>query len=338
MNARTLFDQLMAGGHAAVCALIDESPAETPYYDFKEKGRPGKGEENEPRHALMKADRGNYAKSLSGFGNAGGGVIIWGIGEKGKGETRKLHARPLPNVNGFCETLYRALPQAVVPLIEGVLNEPIYVDDDETGDSGYILTWVPQSDRMLHRAEFHLKQYYRRIGDSMICLDHHSIEDAFGLRLRPQMDVENISFAQHRISPSVLYNLQLTLTNEGRAIAQHFGVDLEFPADLRPQTPRLDGVMAMPGEPASAFIEEGNAVWLVKLRKPATAPPVYPGETVQILSSPYADHYVRDRMTEEFVREFHLSTVRYRVYCENARMVQGSVPFASLYDSTRFGT
>ena len=73
-RAADLFDQLTQGGAARVQEMIANSEAEELFLDFKRSADNGGGVR------LNDRDRMTLAKSISGFGNSEGGVVIWGVG------------------------------------------------------------------------------------------------------------------------------------------------------------------------------------------------------------------------------------------------------------------
>ena len=71
-RAADLFDQLTQGGVTRVQEMIANSEAEELFLDFKRSADNGSGVR------LNNHDRANLAKSISGFGNSEGGVVVWG--------------------------------------------------------------------------------------------------------------------------------------------------------------------------------------------------------------------------------------------------------------------
>lgn len=57
------------------------------------------------------------------------------------------------------------------------------------GDSGIVLTLVPESLRGPHMAKLGEDRYYKRSGDSVYRMEHFDLEDMFGRRARPDLTV-----------------------------------------------------------------------------------------------------------------------------------------------------
>src|SRR4051794_39425438 len=83
-----LFDQLKGGDETGLEELCTRKAEEGLHLEFKSKGDPS-------TTGLEKTDRKNWGKCLSGFSNADGGVVIWGI-KTGKGAEREFADAPDP--------------------------------------------------------------------------------------------------------------------------------------------------------------------------------------------------------------------------------------------------
>jgi hypothetical protein len=162
-------------------SFIRVGQEESLFLDFKEKSRPD-------RVGLDKDDRRNYAKAISGFSNASGGVVVWGVRAKKESEDAPdvaIELYPISALTHFVTRLNELTSQAVIPLNTGVLNEKIPLDGQE--DRGYALTYVPSSDLPPHRALLGVGQYYTRAGDSFVPMEHYMLSEAFGRRQRPKL-------------------------------------------------------------------------------------------------------------------------------------------------------
>lgn len=107
--------------------------------------------------------------------------------------------------------------QCAVPLIDGVKHKKL-----ETGkDKGFAVTLVPESDSGPHMAKAGLNRYYKRSGDSFYMMEHFDIEDMFGRRKKPKLDL-NIHFNSALIIGGTHYRLKVILgiKNNGRGSAK----------------------------------------------------------------------------------------------------------------------
>lgn len=179
------------------------------YRDFKAKEHPGKPD-------LSLDDRKNFSKLLSAFANSDGGVIFWGVRTQTvEGRDIASELQPLANPAEFAARLIKLVPNATQPVIDGVQIEVI--PSGEVG-SGYVKCLVPSSERAPHRAMQAEREYYGRTTDQTYRLEHYQLEDMFGRRLRPLLVV-----VPEIVQESAIWNVRLSLRNEGRASASHAG-------------------------------------------------------------------------------------------------------------------
>ena len=69
-NANLIFEKIINQGYNAIKKMIDEPQVENLWLDFKQKS------DTDGSAKLSESDKGNFAKALSGFANAAGGVLI----------------------------------------------------------------------------------------------------------------------------------------------------------------------------------------------------------------------------------------------------------------------
>jgi Schlafen, AlbA_2 len=222
-----------------------------------------------PLGGKVRDDRGNFARALSGFANSSGGVLIWGIDAR-RGREHQEVAIPAPEA--FVQELETWLPVAVTRAVDGVEN---FVIDADRG-TGFVVSYVPESPSAPHRAEFGLRQYFRRVGDSFKSMEHYELEDMFGRRQRPVLDLQ-VSFLKESITPDVhRYRLQVRVANRGRAMALHYKVDVEFPAEIldSPAAHALGDFRLTDDQAAPGFV-------ILSARNDVLGP-LFPGETVQL--------------------------------------------------------
>ena len=326
-----LFDHLRDSGYEAVQKLIAGNPLETPYFDFKSKGNPPCSEQYEEAWTPYPSDKRNYAKGLSGFANGAGGVLIWGIGEKGSGPNRQLTNAPIHQAKAFAEALNHELPNAVSPAVDGVQNELVYVNDDPSQRKGYVLTLVPMSDKMPHRAEYDLHRYYRRVGDNMVELDHYMLAEAFGTRQQPSLSITRLYGYDPFVDSSqsvIRYALVMEVTNEGRASALHYGVDLILPEPIGVQDART------PSNATTAYTREGDST-VLRFRNSPGHTPLFPGDVTSVW--PHAGGHVYLRVRPKDDQPCHRYDVGYRIYADGMQSRDGTLPIR-LYKEKPDGT
>jgi hypothetical protein len=202
--------------HDATAAVlkgwVDESRQEDLHLDFKLLAQEDIGRD----------DRRNFAKALSAFANSDGGLIVWGIDCR-KGPTGADVASsllPIGNVRAVLSRLTSLTGDATSPVVPGVQHRIVY----ETTDTGYVLTWVPPSERGPHMAMLGEGRYFKRSGDRFYQLEHFDLEDMFGRRARPDLQVvvtpmsDGASSGMHGRSADL--KAVVSLLNRGRGVAK----------------------------------------------------------------------------------------------------------------------
>jgi Putative DNA-binding domain len=178
-----LFEQLAQEGEAGIKRLITQRVQENVELEFKGKSNPGNSE-------LTKDDRRNLGITLSALSNSMGGLLIWGV-VAAKNEDKidcESEPQPICQIERFKNEIERAISQAISPKHDGIRVS--LIESSETAGSGYLVIHVERSERRPHRCEFGEKQYFKRIGDSSIAMEHYDIEDSFKRIVVPSLDVE----------------------------------------------------------------------------------------------------------------------------------------------------
>lgn len=155
--------------------MIAQQQEETLHLDFKTVGK---------EDLSVRDDRRNLARSVSGFANSDGGLIIWGVvaRKRADGADCATAAQPLQNAKLFVSRLNDLTGDAVSPLVDGVEHRIL---TSRTG--GFAATLVPASDRGPHMALLGEHQYYKRSGSSFYPMEHFDIADMFGRRASPSL-------------------------------------------------------------------------------------------------------------------------------------------------------
>ncbi|WP_339307651.1 ATP-binding protein [Paenibacillus sp. FSL R5-0519] len=217
-NAQLLFKQIVEGGYNGIKSMIGTSE-ENLFLDFKRKTNP-------LLDGLKRDDKTTYAKALSGFSNASGGVIVWGIDARKEGNTGPDVAReeqPIAGLKRFLTDLNSLISDALVPVNTGVINREIYINDDPKSDKGFIVSYVPASDLPPHRAMCTENIYYTRAGDNFIMMEHFMLEDAFGRRVKPKLEIY-CRVVRHRtsiVSNTPSFHLLIGIKNKGKYMANY---------------------------------------------------------------------------------------------------------------------
>lgn len=197
---------------ASLDALVQERREEDLYLEFKQKADRRNGD-------LSDNERRAFSKALSGFANADGGIVVFGIetAKGGEGVDRAASLKPITDHARFRGRLLDSILNATQPVVDDVRVETI----DTDANSGYVKILVPQSVKPPHRAILAEHQYWRRISTGHRRMEHYELEDTFGRRLRPALRL----FVELRPRPGddPHEELHFFLLNEGRGVARHVG-------------------------------------------------------------------------------------------------------------------
>jgi hypothetical protein len=190
-RAEDLMQRLEAGGVAYLDALIAEAKHEELFLDFKRSEDHGQG------RSLHANDWKHLRKAVSGFANAEGGVIVWGVGsDKSSGRDVPTRGPGLSDCRRFAALIDDAVSGCTVPPVPSVRSAPIARDD---GVSGYVATLVPSSPNAPHQS-LHEDHYFIRLGSSFRPVPHAILAGLFGRQPRPSVDTV---FLLHPAEPGV---------------------------------------------------------------------------------------------------------------------------------------
>lgn len=174
-------------------------------------------------------DKKNFAKALSGFANSSGGLTIWGV-EARKNQQGIDCACSIKEINPlslFISKLNEFTGQFVSPIVEGVKHK----DAVTSGDKGFAITLIPESDAGPHMAKGGEGRYYKRSGDSFYPMEHFDIEDMFGRRKKPKLslcvDIKSAGRSSGPEGKKYGCHVFLGIENSGRGIAKYAALAIE---------------------------------------------------------------------------------------------------------------
>jgi len=179
-------------------------------------------------------DRKNLAKALSGFGNSSGGLLVWGVnaGKNANDIDCAIATIEIPQIQLFLTRLNALTGQAVSPIIDGVSHKTL----DTNGGAGFAITLVPESDSGPHMAKCGEDRYYKRSGDSFYRMEHFDLEDMFGRRQKPELEVT--TRLQSRAADTKII---VGIKNIGRGTARAPYLAFNVTEPFRPSNWGLDG-------------------------------------------------------------------------------------------------
>jgi hypothetical protein len=263
-RAEILFNQLVDA--AAVLALVGE--AEDAHLDCKE------WPENDDKDQQK-----IVSKGTCGLTNADGGVLV--IGMKAESPANKkddpdVITAPAP-VNNTALVKSKVLG-LISNLVEpGILNiEVREVSDQPNATSGFVIVHVPKSEGSPRRSRKDWK-FYQRVGSATLPMEYWQIEDMFGKRPHPKLElsleIRNIAPSGYSVQP--VRQFVLGLTNIGKGIAKFPAIMFKRSLGLHPDSFGIDGntnvgIRQRPSE--SELIVFSGGVDDV----------IYPGQTVKI--------------------------------------------------------
>lgn len=177
MNIKDYFESICLDD---IKDFVEKQTTEDLYLEFKTANYPTE----------TKFDNRNFSKCLSGFSNSLGGILIWGIGaSKNKDGIDAANAlKPIIGLIKFENHLKKIEGKSVVPLIEGVQYKRI--EEEDNSNNGYLVVYIPQSEKAPHMAQFADKHYYKRSGESFYACEHFDIMDMLNRKISPKLEVE----------------------------------------------------------------------------------------------------------------------------------------------------
>lgn len=177
------------------------------HVDFKEKSA-----RNDSK--LAQSDKRNLAKAVSGFANSGGGILIWGI------EDKAMRPKPINEIENFLQNLLELAPLTTDPVVQGIDGDWIPSD----GEGGFGIVFIPESSLPPHGvilSDAKLKNhYYVRSGNSFVAASHPQLEDMFGRRPRPKLELSTrfvFHNRQEKVKEVVVF---VGIENKGRGTAK----------------------------------------------------------------------------------------------------------------------
>jgi hypothetical protein len=232
MNPQLLafFDDITTEAHVRHFTLVGRE--EDLHLEFKQKVDRRIG-------VVDEKDRAAFSEALSGFANADGGVLIFGVATRKTpdGPDRADGLKAITDVGRFRTGLMELILQTVQPSVDGVRIETVPSDSDAT--VGYVKCLIPDSDKPPHRAMHAGREYYRRATNGMRRMEHYELEDTFGRRLRPLLRL-GVNFSQ--AGNPAREGLSFYFLNVGRGVAKHPGFHCTF---IDPPGVAFEGVVGL---------------------------------------------------------------------------------------------
>jgi len=204
MNLEDTFESLDS---SAIQQWILDKKEEHLQLDFKRVSDP---------NVANRDDRKNFSKSLSGFANSSGGLIVWGIDARknDRGIDCATALALIDPVQAFLSRLNELTGQSTSPLVDNVRHRAIHFENDR----GCVVTFVPESQSGPHMAKLGEDRYYKRSGDRFYIMEHFDLEDMFGRRAKPNLTVR---ITRTFLEDSTNEILRFSIANTGKYLAKY---------------------------------------------------------------------------------------------------------------------
>lgn len=180
---RALFERLKADGEIAIESLITDRQQEGLQLDFKRAEKPTSGD-------FADGDKRQLGRALSGFSNSMGGLLIFGVeARKGPDDVDcAISVDPIHKIAKFESRAKSLIAHLVSPVNEEI--EVVRIDSTKSQGAGYLAILINRSERRPHRSEAKDdKQYFKRVGDSFMPMEHYDIEDMFNRMTTPKLEL-----------------------------------------------------------------------------------------------------------------------------------------------------
>jgi hypothetical protein len=206
MNLTETFDQL---NWEKITSFIAQKQEEHLHLDFKTVAN---------SDLSSKEDRRNLARSISGFANSNGGIIIWGIKARKNADNIDcaMEIVEISKPDLLVSRLNSLTGESTSPIVDGVRHRVI---TDPITASSVVATLVPETDSGPFMARLGEQRYYKRSGDSFYQMEHFDLEDMFGRRQKARLEI----IPEQKEAKEGVETIVILLLNTGRAVARHSG-------------------------------------------------------------------------------------------------------------------
>lgn len=225
-QSRVLFERFVADRYRQLERVRDERWQETLWLEFKANrppGSQGNAEQNvtDANGALTRGGRQCLATALSGFANADGGVLVWGVScRRAQGIDAVDDLRPIQGLRRFHSDLHSLTDQVVSPPVEGVQHELVELPGED--DTGFVVTHVPKDETRLHMAiatDQHC--FYRRDRTAFRLMEEYEIAAGYARRPAPKLEFVWEFREAGRSSTVTQIAVRLGVFNSGLALAHY---------------------------------------------------------------------------------------------------------------------
>jgi hypothetical protein len=219
-NAKNIYDQIIDEGY--ILTHMVGQPLEDTWLDCKQKRNPNRGKMDDD-------DKNNFAKSLSGFGNTDGGVLIFGVDARKVNNIDVVQSIiPIKELLLFESELRDLESKIVQRALSGLEYKKIYTN--QANDTGIIIIYIPEGNNPPYRS-MRDKEFYIRAGGNFVSSDVSFIENLMSKKFKPDIeaqitiDILNKPINTHQNN---FFQVSFRLTNKGNSIAEHVLVEIKL--------------------------------------------------------------------------------------------------------------
>jgi hypothetical protein len=184
------------------------------------------------------------AKAICGFSNADGGVLIIGMKAESRPKDEPDVITAKAPVHDTALVKSRVLDWAGNLVEPGIVGINVREVKEAKGKkSGYVVAFAPGNEGRPRRSRKDWK-FYQRIGSGTFPMEYRQIEDMFGKRPHPKLELvlEKVRFGLHVYDQQPRRIFRLGLANVGRGLARFSGIRFKGSCGLMPdQRFGLDG-------------------------------------------------------------------------------------------------
>jgi len=206
MTLAETFDQL---DWATIASYVELKQEEHLHLDFKTLKN---------AELTSSDDKRNVGRCISGFANSSGGIIVWGIDARKNSDDIDCASAivELRKPAVLVSRLNALSGEATSPVIDGLRHKSIL---NLKSGGGVAATFIPETDGGPFMALLGEQRYYKRSGDSFYRMEHFDLEDMFGRRRKPNLEL----FIQPSKVENGVEDYSILIRNNGRAVARHAG-------------------------------------------------------------------------------------------------------------------
>lgn len=295
-KAEELFKRYCDGGADYVLRIANAGVSETLHLDFKQKNERGDMD-----------DLTYYAKALSGFANAEGGILVWGVVcRPGANEDPDVTQQAIP-INGlanFISLLERKTDEYIQPGLNGVQHRALELS--ESPDCGFVVTFIPRSEGPPQMSVVkNARGYFCRINARTKPMEHYQIADRFRERPQPRLEVFlKGGIIEGSNTASSNQQVDICVRNVGAGIANNVAVSL-FGSTLR--------ILVHSGieRKLNIFPVDGDISWITLAMQQGE--PLFPGSYTKLA---YFTWFFPSNFLSN--NEWAPATIEYRAFCDGA--------------------